>query len=73
MAVDMKQIRTEMKSALIGEKIEHTVRRIVSEDVDRYKAMLDDHWNGIDRLLEHLRDRIPYNYDINKRLVKWCV
>lgn len=73
MAGDLKQIRTEIKTALSNEKIERTAQKIVSEDVDRYKAMLDDHWNGIDHLLEHLKDRIPYNYDINKRLVKWCV
>lgn len=73
MAGDLKQIRTEVKTALSGEKIERTVRRIVSEDVDRYKAMLDGHWHNIYRLLEHLEKRIPRNYDIDKRLVKGCV
>ena len=73
MAGDLKQIRTEVKTALSGEKIERTVRRIVSEDVDRYKAMLDGHWHNIYRLLEHLEKRIPCNYYIDKRLVKGCV
>ena len=73
MAGDLKQIRTEIKTALSGEKIERTVRRIVSEDVDRYIAMLDGHWHNIYRLLEHLEKRIPWNYDIDKRLVKGCV
>ena len=73
MAGDLKQIRTEIKTALSGEKIERAAQKIVSEDVDRYKAMLDGHWHNIYRLLEHLEKRIPWNYDIDKRLVKGCV
>ena len=73
MATDLTQIRTEIKTALSDEKIERTARKRVGQEANQYKTMLDDHWNGIDRLLEHLKDRIPYNYDINKRLVKWCV
>ena len=73
MAGDLKQIRTEIKTALSNEKIERAAQKIVSEDVDRYKAMLDGHWHNIYRLLEHLEKRIPWNYNIDKRLVKGCV
>ena len=45
----------------------------VSREVERYKEMPDGHWSRIDGVLENLRERIPYNYDINKRLVKWCI
>ena len=47
MAGNLKQIRTEVKTALSGEKIERTAQKIVSEDVNRYKAMLDGHWHNI--------------------------
>ena len=72
-AANINGIRADIRTVLSDEKIERTVRQAAGREAEQYKTMLDDHWNGIDRLLEHLKDRIPYNYDINKRLVKWRV
>lgn len=73
MAGNLNRIRTDIKTALSDEKIERAAQKIASQDVDRYKAMLDGHWHRIHRSLEHLEERIPWNYNIDKRLVKWCV
>lgn len=73
MAGNLNQIRTEIKTALSDEKIERTAQRIVGQDANQYKTMLYDHWRSIYRLLEHLENRIPYKYDINKRFVKWLI
>lgn len=72
-AGEVREIRNEIKTALSDEKIVQTVRLFVSREVERYKEILDGHWSRIDGVLENLRERIPYNYDINKRLVKWCI
>lgn len=72
-AGEVREIRDEIKTALSDEKIIQAVRLFVSREVERYKEMLDGHWSRIDRVLDQLLKRIPYNYDINKRLVKWCI
>lgn len=73
LAEAMKRINTEVKSALSDEKIKQAVQLFVSREVEKYKVMLDGHWSRIDSTLDHLLQRIPYNYDINKRLVWACV
>lgn len=67
------EIHDEIKTALSDEKIRQAVQLFVGREVEKYKEMLDGHWTRIDGVLDHLRERIPYNYDINKRLVKWCI
>lgn len=69
----MKRINAEMKTALSDEKIKQAVQLFVSREAEKYKEMLDGHWTRIDNTLDHLLQRIPYNYDINKRLVKACI
>ena len=56
-----------------AEKIKKAVQLFVSREVEKYKEMLDGHWSRINNTLDHLLHRIPYNYDINKRLVRACV
>lgn len=73
LAEAMKRINTEVRSALSDEKIKQAVQLFVSREVEKYKVMLDGHWSRIDSTLDHLLQRIPYNYDINKRLVWACV
>ena len=73
LAEAMKLINAEMKTALSDEKIKKAVQLFVSREVEKYKEMLDSHWTRIDNTLDHLLQRIPYNYDINKRLVRACV
>ena len=73
LAEAMKLINAEMKTALSDEKIKKAVQLFVSREVEKYKEMLDGHWTHIDNTLDHLLQRIPYNYDINKRLVRACV
>lgn len=63
-------IRNDIKAALSDEKIERTVQQAASHEVTQYKTMLDNHWERIDNSLDHLYKRIPYNYDIDKWLVK---
>lgn len=70
LAEAMKLINAEMKTALSDEKIKKAVQLFVSREAEKYKEMLDGHWTHIDNTLDHLLQRIPYNYDINKRLVK---
>ena len=73
LAEAMKLINAEMKTALSDEKIKKAVQLFVSRETEKYKEMLDGHWTHIDNTLDHLLQRIPYNYDINKRLVKACI
>lgn len=73
LAEAMKRINTEVRSALSDEKIKQAVQLFVSREVEKYKVMLDSHWSRIDSTLDQLLQRIPYNYDINKRLVWACV
>lgn len=73
LAEAMKLINAEMKTALSDEKIKKAVQLFVSREAEKYKEMLDGHWTHIDNTLDHLLQRIPYNYDINKRLVKACI
>ena len=73
LAEAMKLINAEMKTALSDEKIKKAVQLFVSREVEKYKEMLDGQWTRIDNTLDHLLQRIPYNYDINKRLVKACI
>lgn len=72
LAEAMKRINAEVKGALSDEKIKKAVQLFVSREVEKYKEMLDGHWSRIDNTLDHLLHRIPYNYDINKRLVRAC-
>lgn len=72
-AGQVREIRDEIKTALSDEKIKQAVRVFVSREVEKYKEMLDGHWSRIDGVLDNLQERIPYNYDVNKRLVKWCI
>ena len=67
------EILAEAKGALSDEKIKKAVQLFVSREVEKYKEMLDGHWSRINSTLDHLLHRIPYNYDINKRLVRACV
>lgn len=69
----VREIRNEVKTALSDEKIKAAVQRFVSREVEKYKEMLDGHWSRIDGVLDRLLERIPYKYDIDKRLVKWCI
>ena len=73
LAEAMKLINAEMKTALSDEKIKKAVQLFISREVEKYKEMLDGHWTHIDNTLDHLLQRIPYNYDINKRLGKACI
>ena len=73
LAEAMKRINTEVKTALSDEKIRQAVQMFVSREVEKYKEMLDGHWKSIDGGLDHLLKRIPYKYDINKRLVWTCI
>lgn len=73
LAEAMKLINAEMKTALSDEKIKKAVQLFVSREAEKYKEMLDGHWTHIDNTLDHLLQRIPHNYDINKRLVKACI
>lgn len=73
LAEAMKRINAEVKGALSDEKIKKAVQLFVSREVEKYKEMLDGHWSLINSTLDHLLHRIPYNYDINKRLVRACV
>lgn len=73
LAEAMKLINAEMKTVLSDEKIKKAVQLFVSRKAEKYKEMLDGHWTHIDNTLAHLLQRIPYNYDINKRLVKACI
>lgn len=72
-AGQVREVRDEIKTALSDEKIKQAVRLFVSREIGKYKEILDGHWSRIDGVLDNLRERIPYNYDINKRLVKWCI
>lgn len=62
-----------IKGALSDEKIKQAVQLFASREVEKYKEMLDGHWLRMDSMLGHLLQRIPYSYDINKRLVRACV
>ena len=73
LAEAMKRINAEVKGALSDEKIKKAVQLFVSREVEKYKEILDGHWSRINSTLDHLLHRIPYNYDINKRLVRACV
>ena len=70
--IDIKPV-VEVQRALSDEKIKKAVQLFVSREVEKYKEMLDGHWSRINSTLDHLLHRIPYNYDINKRLVRACV
>lgn len=73
LAEAMKLINAEMKTALSDEKIKKAVQLFVSREIGKYTETLDTNWKRIDHVLERLLERIPYNYDINKRLVKACI
>lgn len=73
LAEAMKRINAEVKTALSDEKIKAAVQQFVSREIEKYIEALDANWKRVDHVLERLLERIPYKYDINKRLVKTCI
>lgn len=69
----IKKLSADVRTALTGEKIDATAQKFVGREVEKHIETLDGHWKSIYRLLENLEKRIPYNYDINKRLVWACI
>ena len=73
LAEAMKRINAEVKTALSDEKIKAAVQQFVSREIEKYTEALNANWKRVEHVLERLLERIPYKYDINKRLVRACV
>ena len=71
---EIAKLQSGGDNTALMQRIDEIARvQFVSREVEKYKEILDGHWSRINSTLDHLLHRIPYNYDINKRLVRACV